>query len=150
VIVIDLGCATYGENDSVRYLVERFKPDALYGFDPVLSGPAHERRDGTNCTLAEFAAYTYTGTVGFLRNGTGSTLDDEADERVRCFDIAEFIAQLPETDIVLKLDVEGAEYDILQRLRECGLDERLTLVLVEWHGSHEPIPLRCPVEEWPL
>src|SRR5262245_49585252 len=34
-IVIDVGCARYGGDYSIERLIEKFDPDALYGFDPA-------------------------------------------------------------------------------------------------------------------
>jgi hypothetical protein len=78
---------------------------------------------------------------------------------VPCFDLAAFIRDLPPGEIVLKLDAEGAEIPLLEHLHAAGMDERLTLLLVEWHdavmtgdyGARRAMleaALRCRVEEW--
>ena len=41
----------------------------------------------------------------------------------------------PETPFVLKVDCEGAEYEILESLIEGGFPERIIAILMEWHGS---------------
>lgn len=144
-IVVDVGCARHGtrRNSSISRLRRRFRPEMIYGFDP-LARPY--RRPGIE--VRREAAWLYDGEVGFVAAGTESHLDYGSELRVRCFDLARFVGQLPPHDLVLKLDVEGAEYDLLARLCEAGLDWRLSLALVEWHGEHEHPPLACPVEEW--
>lgn len=62
--------------------------------------------------------------------------------------------------IILKLDVEGAEYEILDKLIERGLMARVSRLYAEWHWHkigmsqerHEAIYNRvkehCPVQDW--
>lgn len=59
-------------------------------------------------------------------------------------------------DVVLKLDIEGAEADVLEDLLDAGPVNRLRQVLVEWHGADprlESIESRfaaagVPIERW--
>lgn len=146
-IVIDLGCYEHEVSRSVEPLVERFRPRILYGFDPLLPKDSKRLLDGTHCVLTRSAAWTREGTVGIERNGTRTRILEDGDE-VPCFDLARFIAALPRHErVVLKLDVEGAEYPLLEHLHAQGLDARLTLALVEWHADAR-VELDCPVEEW--
>jgi hypothetical protein len=146
VIVIDLGCAPH-HVPSVEHLVERFHPEVLYGFDPLLSRASTRHVDGTHCVLSRSAAWTHDGHVAVHDAGWGTRVADDPEGTAPCIDIAAFIAGLLPAEIVLKLDVEGSEYPILERLKAEGLDRSLQLVLIEWHGE-ERIRLRCPVEEW--
>jgi FkbM family methyltransferase len=169
-IVVDLGCRGYGEEESIRKLIERFNPTDLVGFDPLLQERYildHYR--GTKINLAQSAAWTEEGhlelatgsfrewdaTVMVAKNGRGEWTQTR---KVRCFDLAEYLSLLPGR-IVLKMDVEGAEFPLLEHLIKQGVDERLELLLVEWHdekmGSEFTTQrasllerLRCPVEEW--
>ena len=54
-------------------------------------------------------------------------------ERTKAFDLAAWVRTLPEARIVLKVDVEGAEYVLLPHLIAHGLMDRFSHVLVEWH-----------------
>lgn len=53
-------------------------------------------------------------------------------EQVNCVDILDII---PDEPFVLKLDAEGAEYDILERLIEHDKHQLVDRLYVEWHDS---------------
>lgn len=71
----------------------------------------------------------------------GSTLKPEKNESlerdnpllVKCIDISEFLKNFNDEYIILKLDVEGAEYDILNHLISTGLIEKVNELYVEFH-----------------
>jgi hypothetical protein len=77
--------------------------------------------------------------------------------RVPCFDFSTWLRTLPEPPIV-KLDVEGAEFPILEKLVADGTDVLVAALLVEWHDDKMPghaarreallASLRCPVAPW--
>jgi FkbM family methyltransferase len=53
---------------------------------------------------------------------------------VQCIDIAEFIRFFDEGDyIIMKLNCEGAEYEIIPRLAEEGLLSRVSKWYIQWH-----------------
>lgn len=153
-IVVDLGCATYGGADSIGYLIDTYKPSRLYGFDPqgeTGHGWGEVVVQGVPCGLRKKAAWTYDGTIGFRMNENGSAVEYGQAE-VQCFDLARFVLDLPRVG-VLKMDVEGAEYPLLEHLIETGADKRVGRVLVEWHrGVDDALvnALSCPVEEWAM
>ena len=168
-IVCDVGCHTHRDDDSVGVLIERFGPDRLYGFDPYSHVVPGERVvNGTRVIIEQSAAWTRGGTIEFVEPRsmpTHSTVMNpyeygEGMRRVACFDLADWIESHGlNADLILKLDVEGAEYDLLEHLYAREADRYVTLLLVEWH----PLPpeaiswatrvslmkrLRCPVEGW--
>lgn len=159
-VVIDVGCAKYGGDYSIERLIEEFHPETLYGFDPNLSEPSETVIDGTRVCLFDTAAWTRAGTVGYRTAGLRGTVTEDARRpRVVCFDLAAFIAALPdEGGIVLKIDAEGAEYDLLEHLIRAGVDAGLAVAVVEWHplsdGSHEERResigerIGCELREW--
>ena len=56
--------------------------------------------------------------------------------------ICDFLARLPKSDeVVLKLDVEGAEYDILFGLLSAKEIGRVTEILVEFHNVSHPVAM---------
>lgn len=151
-IVVDVGCHPHGGEVSVAPLVDRFHPSLLYGFDPF-----PELVEGVwpiGMTLGVFsrqAAWLHCGTVAYSTDGSRSRIGTGLP--VACFDFAAWFAALPPTGVILKLDCEGAEYVLLDRLITRGLDERLDLLLVEWHdkpGAETQIldRISCPVELW--
>jgi FkbM family methyltransferase len=168
-IVYDLGCYHHPDHqgssqDSISKLVERFQPERLYGYDPHPAVPwFHEETiDGTVVQVRNMAAWNGSGTVAYdpRPDSPLSAAIGSGDLYVRCFDVASDITahsqHSPGPDIVVKLDVEGAEYDILERVIDLRADENLELVLVEWHDVQDAAKrrrsilrrLRCPVEEW--
>jgi hypothetical protein len=171
-IVVDVGCHPLGPEDSVYKLIDRFEPELLFGFDPY-----PEVEEGLECvreTLVvrrRVAAWVWDGVLDYAVDGISSSVHPafmvEAPIEVDCFDLAEWIRVLPPVEIVLKLDAEGAEFPLLTDLHLKGLDARIELLLVEWHGegrSGFPLRrdgswqefdrgellerLRCPVEDW--
>ena len=96
-----------------------------------------------NIFFKQKAVYIYTGTIDFYQRPDetplGSTImtakikGDEADTfKCKCIDILEII---PSEKFCLKLDAEGAEYDILERLIDSGKSDLIDRLYVEWHGS---------------
>lgn len=164
-IVIDVGCAKHrshqGEDtDSVRQLIARFHPSLLLGFDPAAKRSNRKIGD-TRVRVTAAAAWTRTGTVPFVWDGnplvrrTDDALPDgTVFDLVPCSDLAEVIIGLGSAEpIVLKLDCEGAEYELLTHLIQRDVDRLLELVLVEWHGpalhaNGITRTLACPVEVW--
>jgi len=171
VIVVDVGCMSHagdgrysGTEESVHELIGRFKPQFLYGFDPLLGRSMQRNHRRTKISLKPHAAWLYDGYVKMHVNGIRSGITHDQAKRVKCFDFPEWIetALLGPHEIVLKLDCEGAEYPLLWAIHNRELDKRISLILVEWHegvqwqgdnpsyGWHvmgRP-PLRCPVEQW--
>lgn len=83
---------------------------------------------------------------------TGSSLlafkdnvDPETYVEIEVVDLARFISELGRCVKVVKMDVEGVECQIINRLIDTGLVKRIELLLVETH--EEKIPeLREPIE----
>ena len=154
-IVIDCGCASYGNADSLAWLAKEYRPSRIFGFDPQGEtgyGWGNVIVDGVPCVLRQMAAWTYDGRVGFRLNENASMIDPECQE-VPCFDLAKFVKCLGRDEIVLKLDVEGAEYQLLGHLIRTGADKRLDRILVEWHRGEDRLllnALSCLAEEWTL
>lgn len=169
--VIDLGCHPHGTQVSVGPLLRRFRPKRFYGFDPYPSTREQSfvthPNGGTMVTIRRQAAWTYDGIVRLNVAETGSTLIVErgvqgVELEVDCFDLAVFLQNIADDEkkdarsIVVKFNVEGAEYDLLTHLHATGTDELVKLALVEWHD----VPfgedwkadllgrLRCEVQPW--
>lgn len=132
-IVIDVGCAKHGGDESIPYLVEEFKPSVLFGFDPAAVEDTYAL-GGTRVVVEQAAAWTYDGTVGFTVEGLRGHVSNVG-QQFPCVDLARVIAAVAEddSDVVLKLDAEGAEYVLLPFLRDRGVDRLLKLAWVEWH-----------------
>ena len=163
-IVVDLGCCSYERNgkleDSIQTLIKRFKPKILFGFDPHPGLPdAVGQVYGTTVITSRRAAWTNDENVGLCLQGNCTHVDANEEARTKAFDLAAWVRTLPKARIVLKVDVEGAEYVLLPHLISHGLMDRFSHLLVEWHegeyangyGSDRTSILagiECPVEEW--
>lgn len=166
-VVIDLGCYSHGQAkfDSLHALAEKYRPPLLLGYDPLVK-PLGYGRDGahdvssTVVLVQPVAAWTHTGFVGFERNGVESRVGGLDSPQVPCFDLTALIVALAGQNIVLKLDVEGAEFKLLEHLLVTGVSGRIGRLLIEWH-DHVPSAvsvatrrsvildlLECPVEDW--
>ena len=171
-IVVDLGCFPHRDEISIEPLVRRYRPDVLYGFDPwpaLVEGETD--LEGTRVILARKAAWIEDGEIEFARvrgfRAWDSTVMREKNSRnewsgsgeiirVPCFDFSSWLRTLPEPPIV-KFDVEGAEFPILEQMVETGADVLVAELLVEWHDDKMDFPdrkaallaqLRCPVTSW--
>jgi FkbM family methyltransferase len=156
VAVIDVGCANYGPVKSIDYLSSEYAPLLLLGFDPAV-------RSGTKLVGAtqiitfQAAAWMYDGAVPYYFNAQRSHIDPESHHEVPCVDIARIVHEcaLPDWEVILKIDAEGAEYDLLGHLITEKADKLLTLLLVEWHEpdrgrEHLTKKLRCEFDEWTI
>lgn len=171
-IVVDLGCCSYQRGnqleDSIQALIKRFSPTVLFGFDPHPGLPDHVGHVyGTTIVTARRAAWTHNGKLDLELQGNCTHVRDTwsthgegpQDIAADAFDLAAWVKQLPDVNIVLKVDVEGAEYVLLPHLIEQDLIGRFSRILVEWHtgptangyeSDRESIlaEIQCPVEEW--
>jgi hypothetical protein len=152
-IVVDIGCARYGNDYSIERLIEEFHPEVLYGFDPIpfvtspfaseiiansgegAYGEYEVEVDGCRVVVQGRAAWIYDGEIGLFRDGLSThVVEDPTREQVPCFDLAYFIRSIPsDQEIILKIDAETAEYPLLEHLIATRTDELLKLAWVEWH-----------------
>ena len=173
VIVVDLGCFPHRDEISIEPLIARFRPDVLYGFDPwpaLVEGEVVA--DGTRVVLERKAAWIEDGEIEFARvrglrgwdstvmrakNAKGEWTGAGEIVRVPCFDFSAWLRTLPEPPVV-KLDIEGAEFPVLEKLVADRTDAHVAKLLVEWHDDKMPdfaerrasllAALRCPVAPW--
>jgi hypothetical protein len=133
-IVIDVGCATYGGDSSIPYLIEEFRPGTLIGFDPssAVEDDHTYIMGGTRVHTYRKAAWLYEGTVAFTEAGTSGKVG--TGPQVPCVNLIDWITCWGDSqEVVLKMDAEGSEYVLLPYLREHNADLLLKLAWVEWH-----------------
>lgn len=165
VIVVDVGCASWTTKDdkiedSIMSLIQRFKPKILFGFDPIpYVNDGVGMIEGTMVVTAQRAAWTHSGIETYAFDRNCSHIGGE-DAKVACFDLVAFLRGLPGPEIILKMDIEGAEYELLPHLIENDAMGNVSRLLIEWHTgkyrndfdgwSREDIEskLTCTVEEW--
>jgi len=179
-IVVDLGCAPHGPEQSIGQLIDRFQPDTLYGFDPwpglvdsdsYLFGTRVEIRRSAAWTHDGFCEYAHVNrerswdsTIVRAKNSRNEWAGDVIE--VPCFDFAVWLRHLRHAGagferVVVKMDIEGAEFALLSYLHEDGSDSLIDWLLVEWHDQKMEQPrhylqarrrllrdLRCSVAAW--
>lgn len=57
---------------------------------------------------------------------------------IECIDLCEFIQNLNKTVDVLKMDIEGAEFDLLEKIIKTGLYKKIKYIIVETHENSIP------------
>lgn len=89
------------------------------------------------------AIYTHNGHILYYKRPSeaplGSTImkskiqnTPSEESTVECIDILDIV---PDEPYCLKLDAEGAEYDILERIITKGKPDNIDRLYVEWHDS---------------
>lgn len=147
-IVVDLGCHDRGGMPSLQTLVDEYRPDIIYGFDPECD-PSITSIGGVPCHLTASAAWVYDGTVGWKQDANASRVLKDGADIVPCFDFSIWLQDIGPA--VVKMDIEGAEYELLQHMIVDGSDRYIDELLIEWHPKPDPLildALDCPVREW--
>ena len=152
-IFIDLGANLGQELDVIApmgVLVHSFEPHPEL-FKTIQKNHGH--RD--NVTLHNAAAWIYDGDITFFfknskqqANGGASLIEEKTNinrslkETVPCVDISRYLKEFSKPVKVLKIDVEGAEYYLLERLiKEKALDN-IEFIYCEDHER------KCTSSEW--
>lgn len=85
--------------------------------------------------------YDWKGSVG-LMGLTREMIKSGKDYRVLNFHLEDIthhlqkiIDQHPGIPIVVKIDCEGSEYEIMERLTNSSMIEKVTLFIIEWHNG---------------
>jgi FkbM family methyltransferase len=145
------------QNDYADHHIVCFEPSPRH-YQALLQNVLKWRGCFQGVTLCPFAVTGAQGTSGFYE--TESPLADSLDPTMRrClhrFDniivatipLAYFIQRHTKFDdrIEIKIDAEGAEYDILEQLLRCEERERVHTIHVEWHGDDNPWFRRDQIE----
>lgn len=149
-IFID-GGARLGESiDIIKNEFFKYHDFEFYLFEPnsqYRSNLQNLEKNNNKVKFVEGALWDKNGQFDFFIStdvwgDVGSTLHIEKKEKldaknplkVKTYDIFDFIEQFSEDDyIVLKLDVEGSEYDIINRLIAKNSISKIKEYLIEWH-----------------
>jgi FkbM family methyltransferase len=176
-LYLDLG-ANHGH--TIRSYLNENPGTLVFGFEPnpTLASELKRQFAGPSsgvCVLAA-AAWIWDGEVDLypgIRTDESSTLlvgkvsewpvDYDAPMRVPSIDFDRWLLLNTNAsdDIYLKMDIEGAEYEVLQRCMETGSIGRIRAARIEWHydrypniskAEHERIRSTLqgilPVEDW--
>lgn len=159
VIFFDLG-ANLGE---ITKRVENFKVKKnikIFSFEPDIENfktLENKFKENKNITLENKAVWNYNGKINFsigrCNHRTNSKItkiinDRNYDEKkyintceVDCVDLCDYIdnLNLSEDDFVaIKMDIEGAEYEVLNHMIEKNGIKNIDLLLIEFHREPEP------------
>lgn len=152
-VVVDLGCADRGDALSIVALADEYKPARIYGFDPA-PFMAEETTEvkGVPVELSRAAAWLYDGEVGYSEAGSSSSTGNGGPP-VPCFDFPAWLAALLEREnkVVVKMDIEGAEEQLVPALISNGTATKLQELLLEWHDPKTEAVMAeipCPVRRW--
>ncbi len=162
--MVDLGCQPHGTDYSIEPLIKRFAPKVLLGFDPASTRSCHEL-EGTDVVITASAAWVHDGEMQLSGEGdkatimAGSSAGNGTELTVPCFDFSSWLRRLNSPKVIVKMDIEGAELPVLEKVVKDGNDDRISLLLLEWHDqffdesygerrAKVEAALRCPVEVW--
>ncbi len=160
-IVIDIGM-----NVGIASLYFASRPDIeqVFGFEPFRPTYKLARKNldlniglntkissfnyglsGVSETLSVVYSEEFKGQVGI--KGTDlikSKIADEKTEKLQLRKSSEELEKIipgkkKNQAVVVKMDCEGAEFNILPNLKEAGLLEKIDLIMMEWHGQPDSI-----------
>lgn len=151
-IYIDLGCNDGKTVEEFRNWAKLAFPDqkdwVIYAFDPnpkFLDKWEGIENEGTHFSQA--AAWTHDGQIEFAVEQTeeslGSTImpgkkkvwDSSPKMNVDCFDFSKFLLQFKEDYVVVKIDAEGAEFPVLEKLIKDNTHVIIDVLMVEFHPN---------------
>ena len=127
------------------YSFELFRPTFMLGeqnlkLNETFSGKVKAFNYGlSNRSYTTTLDYSLTrkGRMGLKGLPGDEQFSDAVNETVIVKDIAEvfetLIAASGSSDIIVKMDCEGEEYNLIERLSNSGLLGKLTVLIVEWH-----------------
>lgn len=139
-VVLDVG-AFRGEWSEKIW--DRHQP-TIHGFEPA-PGAAQRMRnkfpDNPKVHVHEFGLGRGDTAVALTLDGPGSSIYDEPAEfgsvPVRIRDVVGVLDELGLQEVdLLKVNIEGGEYDLMDRLAEAGWLPRIRLVLIQFHEWH--------------
>lgn len=149
-VFIDLGCH---DGDSVEefrnWRKVAFDPDMewdIYAFDP---NPNFKDRwkivEDEHTHFYQKAAWIKDDTVGFALadDPLGSTIIPEKEKswnnsqhiRVKTFDFSKWLKKFKDNFVVVKMDIEGAEFELLEKMIADDTDKICDYLLVEFHPN---------------
>jgi FkbM family methyltransferase len=150
-ILIDCGAHTA---DSLPDLVRLFGPfDRLVAFEanPAYAAHFERARETWPVELVQAAVWVQDGTIRFylgeegpessvlFEKTTGGFRQDNALD-VPSVDFSAWMSREvgPADEVVLKMDIEGAEFPVLEKMLADGTTRRVELLLIEWHADRLP------------
>jgi len=122
-VVIDLG-AYRGE-----WATEMYNRHMCW---PIVVEPTEYIRDFKHGLIINMAAGTHVGKMSFGGRSYCTSIFEACDHEYECFDVNELIKGYLSIDL-LKVNIEGAEYDVLNHIIGAGLHHRIKNIQVQFH-----------------
>ncbi len=150
-ILIDCGASNGSAIEELDGMYGAF--DKIYAIEPNPENIRQISSDNSNLTTLEAAISTSDGNVRLFlsENFDGSTLypgklsgriNPDNFISVKAIDFSKWLARNVTADdyVVCKMDIEGAEFDVLEHLLKTKRMKMIDVLLVEWHPSRFPNP----------
>lgn len=146
-VLVDCGANT---GDSLSSLIKLFGPfDRIVCFEanPNLSVTKPQDLESTfevlrsavwnSNTELRFFLGEHDNQSSLMENKSTGNFTRERSVTVTAVDFAEWIGAntFPDDDLTIKIDIEGAEFDVLERLASHPARKRVKRLLVEWHNN---------------
>lgn len=142
-IFIDLGCSDGGTIEQFKNWRSLAFPKEInweiFGFDPLpyswkISGAKIEQKaawieDGE----IELSKFEVLDASSVMRDKVG--WDKGEIHLVPCFDFSKWLTSFDDCYVVVKMDIEGAEFKVLEKCLEDGTAEIMNVLLCEFHPN---------------
>lgn len=115
---------------------------ARYGCQVVVVEPTEYIRDYQHGPIVNKAAGTHNGKMPFGGRAYYTSAFEQGDHEYECFDVNVLLEQYESIDL-LKINIEGAEYDVLSHIIGAGLHTRIKNIQVQFHQI-----AGAPFEKW--
>lgn len=122
-VVIDLGAYRGEWANEIRN---------RYECQVVAVEPTEYINDFIHGPIINKAAATHNGKMSFGGRAYYSSVFEEGDHEYECFDINSILVQYPAIAL-LKVNIEGAEYDLLNHIIGAGLHHCIKNIQVQFH-----------------
>lgn len=115
---------------------------ARYGCQVVVVEPTEYIRDYTHGPIINKAAGTHDGKMSFGGRAYYTSTFETGDHEYECFNVNSLLVQYSHIDL-LKINIEGAEYDVLSHMIAAGLHQHIKNIQVQFHQISG-----VPYERW--
>lgn len=139
-IFIDCGASDGGTVERFRRLYPRAEQYEIHAFEPDKRFPVIP-----SVNFYRDAIWVEDGVVDFylglpessslIQHKTTGELDTQHPKRVYAVNFSRFIQQFPRHSVVLKLDIEGAEYAVLGKMISEETIHAVRELHVDWHWN---------------
>ena len=139
-------------------VIEAFEPNPLFDLALAVQSLQFRLGRGVNFALNNKAIWTYDGEIEFsqefrndrFRIDTDDTPDFRTSEPpdaegsfityadpilVECVDFSRILKRYKDFETIVKMDIEGAEYDVLRHVIKEDTAKLMDAIFVEWHHS---------------